>query len=337
MIRFPALRGLCPALLAALLVSIPAGRGAAAAACTEEGEVLTLGFYAYFAPMSSSADPDPEAPGFHTHLGYEADLVTALEAIAGAGLSFSRHPIAEWDDIWLKSASEFDVVGGGITILADRTRDSDGVERVRFTDGHVAFRQSLLVRGEDAGRFASYRALDDTVRVGALAGTTGEARLLQIVGIADGDGVLAAGTRVVTAAGELVADGSGDYVITAARSSPALDGRRHLYPAAPGAPQLVYLGDEKGEAELLEALATGAIDALARGEIGNRTAAHGGDFALPVLDEAVEWGGFTLAAERARLAGCISRHIDWLTDGRRIGYGEWLADPDVFMKRAAAR
>lgn len=89
--------------------------------------------------------------------------------------------------------------------------------------------------------------------------------------------------------------------------------------------------------ELLEALATGAIDALARGEIGNRTAAHGGDFALPVLDEAVEWGGFTLAAERARLAGCISRHIDWLTDGRRIGYGEWLADPDVFMKRAAAR
>ena len=336
--RFPTPRFLRPAAMAALLACALAGREAAAVeACMEEGRVLTLGFYAYFAPMSYSADPDPAAPGFDTHLGYEADLLTALEAIEGAGLSFSRRAIAEWDEIWLRSAGAFDVVGGGITILADRTRDADGIERVRFTGGHVAFRQSLLVRAEDAERFSSYAALDDGVRVGALAGTTGEARLLQIVGIADADGVLAAGTRVATAAGERVADGSAAYVITAAEASPALEGRRHLYPASPDAPQVVYLGDERGEAELLEALAAGEIDALARGEIGNRTASLAGDFAVPVLDDAVEWGGFTLAAERAALAACISRHIDWLTDDRRLGYGEWLADPDLFMKRAAAR
>lgn len=336
--RFPVPRLLRPAALAVLLACALAGREAAAAeACMEEGQVLTLGFYAYFAPMSYSADPDPAAAGFDTHLGYEADLLTALEAIEGAGLSFSRRAIPEWDEIWLQSDGAFDVVGGGITILADRTRDADGIERVRFTGGHVAFRQSLLVRAEDAGRFSSYAALDDGVRVGALAGTTGEARLLQIVGIADADGVLAAGTRVATAVGERVADGSAAYVITAAESSPVLEGRRHLYPASPDAPQVVYLGDERGEVELLEALAAGEIDALARGEIGNRTAVLAGDFAVPVLDDAVEWGGFTLAAERAALAACISRHIDWLTDDRRLGYGEWLADPDLFMKRAAAR
>ena len=333
--RFPAPRFLR---LAALLACALAGREAAAVeACMEEGQVLTLGFYAYFAPMSYSADPDPATAGFDTHLGYEADLLTALEAIEGAGLSFSRQAIAEWDGIWLQSAGAFDVVGGGITILADRTHDADGIERVRFTGGHVAFRQSLLVRAEDAERFSSYAALDDGVRVGALAGTTGEARLLQIVGIAGADGVLAAGTRVATSAGERVADGSAAYVITAAEASPALEGRRHLYPASPDAPQVVYLGDERGEAELLEALAAGEIDALARGEIGNRTASLAGDFAVPALDDAVEWGGFTLAAERAALAACISRHIDWLTDDRRLGYGEWLADPDLFMKRAAAR
>ena len=53
--------------------------------------------------------------------------------------------------------------------------------------GHIAFRQSLLVKSQDAERFASYDNLTSDVRVGVLRGTTGEAQLLRITGIANGD------------------------------------------------------------------------------------------------------------------------------------------------------
>ena len=68
--------------------------------------------------------PALPAPGFDVHLGYEADLLTALEAIPGAGLAFSRSGIAQWDGIWLRAADDrYDVVGGGITILDSRVFD----------------------------------------------------------------------------------------------------------------------------------------------------------------------------------------------------------------------
>ncbi len=192
------------------------------AACAEEGQVLDIGFYAFFAPVSYSADEDTSSEGFNTHVGYEADLLTALEAMDGAGLSFSRKPIAVWDDIWLQSAtSEYDVVGGGITVLDARTRNAAGEKVVAFTSGHIAFRQSLLVRAEDAERLASHDRLTSDVRVGALAYTTGEARMLVLTGLTDADGALAAGTRVETRQGEVVADGSPEYFITAAGESPA--------------------------------------------------------------------------------------------------------------------
>ena len=76
-----------------------------------DGEGLKVGFYAYFAPVSHSADEDPSSDGFHTHAGYEADLLSALEAMEDTGLSFSRSPIEPWEDIWLKSAGdEYDIV-----------------------------------------------------------------------------------------------------------------------------------------------------------------------------------------------------------------------------------
>ncbi len=308
------------------------------AACDGGERTLDVGFYAYFAPVSHSADEAPGSPGFNTHRGYEADLLTALEAMNGAGLSFNRRAIAEWPGIWLKSAGdEFDIVGGGITILDSRTRNDDGDTLVAFTNGHIAFRQSLLVRADDAGRLADHDALSDDDKVGALAGTTGEARLLQLTGLADADGVLAAGTRFETASGLVTADGSADYVITAAGTSPVLEGRRHLRPPADTMPQVVYLGDELGERELLEALANGDIDALARGEIGNTDAAQesGGAFVVAALDDAVEYGGFTVAAGDTDLLALLNERIDYLTDNRRIGYAEWRADPTVFMQRGA--
>ncbi len=316
----------------------PAEQGRAAPQrCVPAGRVLNAGFYAYFAPVSYSADEDPDAAAFSTHLGYEADLLTALEAMDGAGFSFARRPIAVWDDIWLQADTpHYDIIGGGITILDSRTVDAAGRKAVVFTAGHVAFRQSLLVRADDESRLAAYADLTSAVRVGALAGTTGEFRLLQLVGLVDGDGVLAAGARVETPAGEIVADGGPDYFITAAGESDSLAGRRHLHPPAANMPQIVYLGDETGETALFDALAEGRIDAIARGEIGNRETAHarGGEFVVTALDEAVEYGGFALAAEDAALAACLDRMIDWLTDGRAIGYAEWREDAGVFMRRA---
>ena len=67
----------------------------------------------FFAPVSYSADEDPSSPGFDTHLGYESDLLTALEAMRNTGLSFSRSGIAPWDDIWLRpDGPEYDLVSG---------------------------------------------------------------------------------------------------------------------------------------------------------------------------------------------------------------------------------
>ena len=194
------------------------------------------------------------------------------------------------------------------------------------------------VRAADAARITSHADLTGAVRVGALVGTTGEARLLQLTGLADADGVLAIGTRVDTDAGEVVADGGADYSITSAGVSPGLEGRRHLYPPDDTMPQVVYLGDEFGETKLLDDLRNGKIDAIARGELGNADVAQesGGGFAVTALDAAVEYGGFTVAAGDTELLQKLNKHIDWLTDHRRIGYAEWMADPTVFMRRAKA-
>lgn len=303
----------------------------AAAACTTDGRSLAFGFYAFFAPLSYSAASDP--PG--THRGYEADLLTALEAMKGAGLSFSRRPIPVWDDIWQRPArGEFDIVGGGITILDSRTRNAAGERTIAFTSGHVAFRQSLLVRAADAKRLAAHDDLTRDVRVGALAGTTGEHRLLDLTGLIDADGVLVAGVRIDTPRGIVVADGSENYFIRAAGASPSLADRRRLDPPSDSMPQVIYLGSETGEAELLAALRAGRIDAVARGEIGNREAASDGGLAVTALDAKAERGGFALAVKDAALVACLDRHVDWLTEGGRIGFAEWHKDGSVFMQRA---
>lgn len=307
----------------------------ASASCADD--VLDFGFYAFFDPVSYSADEDAQSEGFHRHLGYEADLLTALEAMQGAGLSFSRHPIPVFDEIWLQSASpEFDVVGGGITILDSRKRDATGEERVIFTSGHIIFRQSLLTRAEDEERMNSYDKLTSDLRVGALTSTTGENRLLELTGLIDDQGVLAAGVQVDTPQGLLVADGSDDYVITPARESPSLAERSALYPPTAAMPQVIYLGRDTGENELIEALHAKTIDAFARGDLGNQAAAHasGGSLVVAARDDKIEYGGFTVAINAPELAACLDEKINWLTDNRGIAYGDWVEDPSVFMRRA---
>ena len=316
---------------------VPAMSSTSSSAPCAEGRALRFAFYAFFEPVSYSADADPDSPGYHAHEGYEADLLNALEAMSGAGLSFERKPVGEWEDIWLLSAGpDFDLAGGGITILESRTMDDAGNDAVRFTNGHVVFRQSLLVRSEDAARMSDYDSLGSDVRVGALVATTGEARLLQLTGLADADGRLAAGTTIETDAGTLTADGTAAYVITAADATPNLDERTKLRPPSDDMPQVIYLGDELGETELLDSLRDGHIDAVARGEVGNGLAARYSKGALTISawDTAVEYGGFTLPADEPALLACLNDKLDYLTDHRAIGYQRWLDDPQVFMRRA---
>ena len=248
-----------------------------------------------------------------------------------------EEPVAEWPGIWLLPATpEFDIAGGGITILESRTVNDAGARVVAFTTAHIAFRQLLLVRSEDAARISAYDALTSAVRVGVLPGTTGEARLLEITGFVDSTGALRTGTRVETPQGTLVADGTAAFTITAAGVSPALLGRTRLLSPAEDLPEVVYLGREAGDGELLTALADGTIDAVARGEVGNGEAAHasGGAFVVAAWDSLAEYGGFTVDADDRALLACLNARIDWLTDDRRIGYPEWRVDPSVFRQRA---
>lgn len=324
----------CLAALAVSLAAPPARAQGPAPACTDE-RTLRYGFFAYFEPVSFSADGDPQASGYREHRGYEADLLTALETMADTGLSFDRSPIAEWPGIWLAPASpRFDMAGGGITIRDDRTRDADGSRAVAFTSSHIRFRQSLLVRAEDADRLRTYDDLTRDAVVGAVAGTTGEERLLQLAGLADERGTLAAGVRIVTPDGTLTADGTPAFTVTAAASSPRLAGRTRLVPAAADMPQVAHLGED--EEAYVAALSAGEIDAFARGEIGNRdaAAASGGALRVTALDPAVEHAGFTVADDDEALLRCVNTRVDYLTDGGAVGYRQWAADPGVFAGRA---
>lgn len=310
----------------------------------EQPRVINIGFYDTFSPVSYSLA--------HIHFGYEADILTALEALETPNLSFTRKPISQWENIWLLAAtSDYDIIGGGITILEVRTKDATGTPLVTFTTPHIVFRQSLLVRAEDADRIQRYTDLTRDVRVGVLRGTTGEARLLQITGIVNANGVVAAGTRIDTPTGAVVADGTTDYKITASGSTPNIENRFTLYPYADSMPQvnypvnMPYQGFDPSiprtlialteEQVLLDNLQENRIDALARGEIGNRDAASAsaGAFVVTALDEQVEYGGFTVARENTELLEFLNKRIDYLTDNGNIGYAQWVVDNGVFMKR----
>ena len=321
--------------MAAALLAAGAAAADAPAACTQDGRVLKVGFYPDFAPVSYSADRDPGSAGFHEHRGYEADLLTALEAMGAA--RFSRRAIGgAFAGIWLKAATpDYDLIGGGITIREDRTRDAAGRKAVVFTTGHIAFVQTLLVRVADAGRFAAYRGFTPEIRIAAVPGTTGEERLLQLTGYTGPDGALRPGVRVHLASGAVLEAGGERLAITAAGSSPSLEGRRRLEPPGDAAhmPQVVYFQDEDAH---LEALRNGMVDAVARGMIGNADAVAEsvGTFVLGARDRRRELGGFALAASDHALAACLDTKIGQLTDSGRIGYEEWRADPSVFLHRA---
>ena len=316
----------------------PAAAAPTGACASVDRGILNFGFFAFFEPVSFSAGADPASRGYREHRGYEADLLTALEAMERTGLAFNRIPIGEWTDIWLTPAMALaiDATGGGITIRDDRTMDADGNLRVAFTDGHIQFRQTLLVRAADAEEIRTHDDLTNAHTVGAVPETTGEERMLLLAGLIDGNGVLAAGTRIATPDGTLTADGTDAYVISASGGTDNVRNRTRLISGDAGMPNVAYLGSE--EDPYVAALVAGEIDAFARGELGNATAvaSSGGALAVTAFDPSVEYGGWTVATDDQSLLACLNARLNYLTNDRSITFSDWNADPGIFMQRAAA-
>ena len=300
------------------------------AICPSAEEQVRFGFYDAYPPVSSL----DHSAGTGGHVGYEADLLNAIEQMRDTNLRFERSPVSEWTGIWLQPASgTFDMVGGGISILETRTRQADGRVVVAFSDGHIDFRSVLLIRQADASRIETPADLSAGDRVGVYRDTTSESWLLRELGIVEADGVLRAGTRVALPAGVVEADGSDRFIVAPGSSSPALTGRRAIMPAHDG-PDLIYLDEVPGtNAQMLE---NDDLDAIADDAIAAQSWVQqsGGSLAVTALGADRTRGGFAIAVGDHRLI-CLNDRIRWLTDNGQIEFAEWLADSQVFSSRAA--
>ena len=301
---------------------------------------VAYGFYTDYRPVSYAATQDSSDPAFHQALGYEPDLIAGVEALANGKLTFDRVGIGNpFSGIWYKAAEDgFDIVGGGITALEQRTFDADGTRVIRFGSSHLSFRQSLLVR--TASAINGYGDLTGEHRVGVFRGTTGEETLLRLTGIENADGQLLSGTRVELTDGSVIVagePGSAEALrITASGASGPVSARARLLPASEDLPDVRYY-DSDGEQ--IDALAEGEIDAVAGDEIGHRSAASAvaGLRVTEPADIAAEQSGFSYAAtpEGDRLRNAMDAFIGCLTANRSIGFQQWSeGDGNVFLERA---
>ena len=318
-----------------------------AAACEAARETLAdfpamrvnYGFYADFKPVSYSLVPVPLYLSFHQPRGYEPDLAAAVETFSRGRLSFNTLGIGNpFSGIWLKAAQEpYDMVGGGITALPERTRDADGRQVIRFGVGHISFRQSLLVRSESV--IDQHDDLTSEHRVGTYRGTTGEKQLLELTGIIDAVGFLRAGTRVQLADGTLLTAGppgsESALLIAASTGSAAIATRVRLTPPGDDQPEVLYF-DSDGEQT--GALLEGAVDAVAGDEFGNRfTARDTPGLRVTAIVGSNERGAFSYPDTPAgdALREAMNAAITCLTANGNTGFAEWFdSDGTIFATRA---
>ena len=297
------------------------------------------GFFTDFEPLSYAATQNPDAPLFNVPLGYEPALVAALGRLGDDRLQFHSIGIGNpFDGIWLLSAldSRFDMVGGGITALEERRfapGDPD-TPLINFGTGHVQFRQSLLVRNESP--IMSHDDLDSATTVGVLKGTTGESRLLQLTGIADREGYLRARTTITLGENATLVTGERTHRITGSSATPGLAARTRLVAPGNDVPLVVYLSSEVAQ---VQAVLNGAVDAIARGEIGNLSAAgnSAGKLRVTAIDtESTEMGAFSYPDTEAGdiLRTTLDVMLNCLTDNGEIGFAQWHEDALVFDARA---
>ena len=303
---------------------------------------VTYGFYTDYRPVTYATTQDPADPAFSQAQGYEPDLISGVEALADGKLTFDRVGIGNpFSGIWYKAAEDrFDIVGGGITALDQRTFDASGTRVIRFGASHLSFNQSLLVR--ETSSINGYSDLTGAHTVGVFRGTTGEETLLRLTGIENADGELQAGTSIELADGTVIVAGEpgtdGAVQITASGASDRVSTRLRLRPASDDLPEVRYFDSDGAQ---IEAVADGEIDAVAGDDIGHRSAAAatpGLRVTIPA-DTAAEQSGFSYAAtaEGDRLRNTMNAFIGCLTANRSIGFQQWSeSDGNVFLQRALA-
>ena len=298
---------------------------------------VQYGFYTDYNPVSYSAGQESAS---HRPMGYEPDLVAAVETLSGGKLSFDALALGNpFSGIWLKAAQEpHDMVGGGITALPERTKDAEGRPVIRFGVGHIGFSQSLLV--PEASAIERHDDLTSEHRVGTYRATTGEKRLLELTGIIDSAGFIRAGTLVLLADGTLLTAGPPDSEsalrIAAGTGSTAIATRIRLTPPGDDQPEVLYFDSDD---ELISALLEGTVDVLARGEISNRIAARDTPgLRLTAIDTGGnEQGAFSYADTPAgnALRATMNTAITCLTANRTIGFAEWFdSRGTIFAERA---
>ena len=301
--------------------------------------LVNYGFFTDFDPLSYATTQDSDDPAFNMPMGYEPALISAVNRLSNDQLQFTSIGIGNpFSGIWLLSATDgrFDMVGGGITALEGRRYAPNDPETalITFGAGHVQFRQSLLVRSEST--IMDHDDLDSSTTVGALRGTTGESRLLQLVGITDDDGWLRASTVITFGDNATLVTGERTHKITGSDTTPGLEERTRLQAPGDDVPLIVYLPSETAQ---IEAVTNGDVDAVARGEIGNLIAANNSDGALRVTavdTENTESGAFSYPNTTTgdNLRTTMNDLINCLTDNGNIGFAEWNEDSQTFQTRA---
>ena len=118
--------------------------------------------------------------------------------------------------------------------------------------------------------------------------------------------------------------------------TPHLAGCWHVHSTWESMHWAAFLGAVDGKSQLLGALRTRRIDAVARGIAGNTDAvqASSGAFVVMAAEDVAEQGGSSVTVEDATVAMCPNEMIDCLTRGRCFGYRDRRHDPWVFRQRA---
>ncbi|MBB63748.1 MAG: hypothetical protein CMO81_01655 [Waddliaceae bacterium] len=313
---------------------------------TIHAETYKVGFYTDFEPISYAASRIEGTENFDQALGYEPDLLRAIERASKGELCFEFQGIKVWENIWMAPIqNNVDIGIGGITIEDTRTKDSSGDKKIVFTKPTVDFHQSLLCLFSNKNAIKHHKDLNCSDTVGAVRGTTGEYRFLTQTGIINNlnDGLIKKGVTVVLKdRGFKRSDGNLSIY------SEELKSRKYLIPSDCSLPLVRYF---LAEDSMIPALLEKHISAIARGYIGNRIVAEQypedlvvtaiysleceaqGKKSREVCKEK-EQAGMTVNIENEKLFTALNKYILFLTDEGAITYEKWLDDPQVFEKRA---
>lgn len=308
------------------------------------GKEYQVAFYTDFEPISYAEDRDPTHPAFNQPEGYEIDLLKAIEAIPNSNMTFVFHPVKVWDGIWLKPYTDpqIDIAMGGITREDKRLHNEKGETVIAATHKTTQFKQSLLMKAEEAKRIKNHVDLTCAYVVGAVRGTTGEYRYLAqaevVTDLETGD--LKKGmTVVLDDKSHVTSDG------TLSIYDPKIASRSMLIPTDCELPVTKYF---TAEDSMIPALEDGFIDAIARGYIGNKLVADrsAGKFVVNAVyslecpkQESItcskkEESVFFVKASNQQLREQLNDYIDYLTKYGEIGYDDWAANKNVFLERA---